>query len=615
MMQPDSPGARSDAPATLLRVDDLVVDLDRQSVMRGAEPVELTDRSFRLFRALVRNAPGPVSKDRLIAEVWDDAVVSDETLAQRVRLLRQALGDDSQDPRYVASVRGRGYRMVAPVSEADPGTVSGGRGVTWIAVAAAGVFVVLLAWWMGTTTESGNGTHNGAADVLAVLPFTDLSASQDHQFFADGMHEELLTRLSMIDDLAVISRTSVERYRDSGMSLPGIASELGADAVVEGSLRVEGDRLRVTVQLIDAESDEHVWASNYDSELSIEDIFGLQTELANRIAEALELEYSNSRGGDGQLPTTSLDAYNAYLLGRYHTFRQTQQDLEAAVGFLTTATELDPEFAEAYAALGWAYSFLGAEYGIQSPGAMYPLAKEAALRAIALDPELPDARTLYADILTWYDWDFPAAEREYLKTLEVDPLNVLGYALFLSVNERHDEALAAIERRIAADPNDPYVWINAGWRYLDAGMPDKAIAAAEQAADHRDRPYVLGFGRLAQGDTAAAVEIFENVLEKGGRTPRNLSNLAVASFHDGRHARAASLLGELAAMRENRYVSPALLASVYFAAGDADAGYAMLETAFEERSRDLIFLRVNAMLDGYREDPRYRSLLERVGLM
>ncbi|MEM8815477.1 MAG: winged helix-turn-helix domain-containing protein [Pseudomonadota bacterium] len=612
MAYDESRQAASTERPSRLRVDDLIVDLDRQSVRRGSETLDITDRSFRLLETLIRHAPEKVSKDRLIAEVWDDAVVSDETLAQRVRLLRQALGDDSQNPRYIASVRGHGYRLVATLSDIRATQRRRLPKQIWVVVAGVLLIGLALAWQTTRVPAPEDAAHGAGA--LAVLPFKDLSARGDHQFFADGMHEELLSRLAMIDDLAVISRTSVDRYRDSGASLTDIAGQLGAGAVIEGSVRVDADRLRVTVQLIDASRDEHIWAGNFDRQLSMQDIFGLQESVAIQIAEALRPEYENAAGGGIQLPTGDIEAYNLYLLGRYHMFRQTRPDLNSAVAYLERAIGIDPEFAEAYASLGWAYSFLGTEYGARRPDEMYPKAKEAALRAIALDAGLSDARTLYADILTWYDWDFNAAEREYRKTVELDPLNVLGYALFLSTQERHEEAIALIERRLTADPNDPYVRINAGWRYLNAGQTDKAIAAAIAAAGHRDSIPLLGLCRLAEGDSAKAVEVFEAALESQGRTALTVANLAVAYFRDGRRADAQILLEELELFAKGSYVPPGLLAAVHFSAKDADRGFVLLNQAFEDRSRDMIFLKVDQMLRGYRDDPRYLSLVERVGL-
>jgi len=414
----------TDSPPRRFRVLDLEVDLVRETVSRGKQSIDLPELSFRLFAVLINHAPDRVSKDDLIREVWGDVVVGDEALAQRVRLLRQALGEDSQRPRYFSSVRGRGYRLmcdVKPISQLE-----GQDKTKFGLISVALVSVIVAALWF-FNAQQRELPPLPPANSIAVLPFADLSADQSYGYFADGMQEELLIRLTDIDGLNVSSRTSVEAYRSTNLGLPEIAEQLGVSAIIEGSIRIDADRVRITIQLINAETDQHLWAENFDRTLSVENIFSIQEEVANQIAQALELEYTQTHGPEPvQLPTDNLDAYSAYLLGRYHTFRQTPDDLALAITYLEQATTLDPEFAEAFAALGWTYSFLGTSYGNLPPRDVYPKAKEAALKALALDSDLADARTLYADILTWYDWDFEAAEREYRKTLELDPLNVLA---------------------------------------------------------------------------------------------------------------------------------------------------------------------------------------------
>ena len=593
-------------------VDDLVVDLDEGTVTRAGRVIDLPDLSFRLLAALLRRAPERVDKDQLITDVWEGGVVSDETLAQRVRLLRQALGENSQSPRYITAVRGRGYRLIPQVRpfERPPGR----RKSRAVLAAAAVVFAVagVLLWFPRQDTATNHA--DPATRALAVLPFKDMSESGDHQFFADGMHEELLSRLASMDGLAVISRTSVEPFRDGDLGLTGIAAELGADLVIEGSVRVDDERLRITVQLIDAATDRHTWTETYDRELSVQNIFTIQRDVAEQVARALQVGPAEPNRVANSLPTDSLEAYNLYLLGRYHTFRQSPGDLELAVEFLEEATRRDPEFAEAYAVLGWAWGFLGSEYGGRRPHDVYPKAREAALRALSLDSNLADARDLYADILTWYDWDFDAAEREYQKSIALDPLNVLGYALLLSVLERHDEAIAVVEQRLAATPDDPYVRVNAGWRYFHAGLYDQAVAAAQSGARHPDSASLLGWSRLALGDNDAAIRAFQADIDRRGRGPRRLSNLAAASFRAGRLEAGRALLDEMLRLSEQAYVSPALVATVYFAADDPDSGFRLLDEALRQRARDLIFLRVSWMLSTYRDDPRYQDLVTRVGL-
>jgi adenylate cyclase len=598
-------------PQRRFRVLDLLVDLDRGTVSRGKHAIDLPDLSYRLLAVLISHAPNKVSKDDLIREVWGDVVVGDETLAQRVRLLRQALDEDSQSPRYFVSVRGHGYRLICdaiPIGEAPKQRTA----------RYALIGVALLAMTMGALWfSSGPGDESRkppSVASIAVLPFADLSASQGYGYFADGMHDELLTRLADNQGLRVSSRTSVEPYRSTRLSIPEIAGQLHVSTIIEGSVRVDDDRIRITVQLIDAQTDQHLWADSFDRLLSVQNIFSIQEEVARQIALALQREYADiAEPQPVQLPTSNLDAYTAFLLGRYHTFKQTPDDLESAITNLELATTLDPNFAEAFAILGWSYSFLGTNYGNLLPGDAYAKAKEAALKSIALDSDLSDARALYADILTWYDWDFEAAEREYRRTMDLDPFNVLGYALFLSTQRRHAEAIDLIERSLQANPDDPYVHVNAAWRFLDAGHYDRAIEEAELAGTHADARAALGFAWLAKGDTERAIGYFESDLQDRGRLPQQLSNLAVAYYRSGHQAQGQELLAELEAMATERFISPALLASVYFAAGDADNGFASLQDAVDARVRDVIFLQEWAMLNEWRDDPRYLALIKTIG--
>ena len=590
------------------RLDDLVVDLDRQSVSREGL-IELPSLSFRLLAVLLMHAPNPVSKDQLIREVWGEVVVSDETLAQRVRLLRQALGESSQDPKYFTAIRGQGYRMICAV---EP-LASNGRRLPLRLLAVGAACLVIAAGWF--FSREPNEAAPDRIEKIAVLPFADLSANGTYQYFADGMQEELLSRLARLTAVDVASRTSVEAYRSTTKNISRIADELGADAIIEGSVRIDDDRVRITVQLIDARSDTHLFARDFERTLSVQNIFTIQGEVAQEVTNSLSLSPGRvEHGAVSRLPTENMEAYDAFLLGRYHTYRTTPQSLAEAIRFLERATQLDPEFALAYSDLGWAYSFMGTDYGTLAPADAYPKAKEAALRAISLDDGLGTARMLYADILAWHDWDFVAAEREYERALELEPTNVLGYALYLSARERHDEAIALMDRRLEADPDAPFVHVNAAWRYYDARQYAAAVAAAEAAGDHPDARAVLGAALRESGQIERAIAVFEADLATHGRTPNRLAKAAAAYFKNNQPGRGEALLGELEARADASFVSPMLLAEVYFSAGRTEAGFAALNAALDARVRGLIFLRVSHMLDGLRDDPRYLELLAAVGI-
>jgi TolB-like protein/DNA-binding winged helix-turn-helix (wHTH) protein/Tfp pilus assembly protein PilF len=595
-----------------LRILDIEIDRASGTVWRSGEIIDLPDLSFRLLMTLATRAPAMVSKDELITEIWGEVIVSDETLMQRVRLLRQALGDDSQNPRYITAVRGRGYRLSAPVEAGiGSGRTEAPRQSRHLRLGAATAIIVLIA--VGLFIGLQDGPEPAAINSLAVLPFDDLSADRNFGFFADGMQEELLSRLTRLDEVAVLSRTSVEQYRNTTESIPKIARALNANGIIEGSIRVSDNRVRITVQLIDGATDRHIWAEAYEEELTVENIFAIQNDVASRIADTLRVEFQHQQSVSSGMPTTSIDAYNLYLLGRYHTFRQTPGSLDEAVRYLEQAIERDADFAEAHAALGWAYSFLGTEYGRREPRTVFPRAREAALRALELDDRLADAHSLYADILTWYDWEFDLAESEYRRAMALEPLNVLGYALFLSTQGRHDEAIEMVERRLTATPDDDYVQVNAGWRYLHAGRPDDAIRAASRAGNHPDAASLLGFSKLARGDVDEAVAVFEQDLRRQGRGHTQLGNLAYANFLAGEESKARALLQELEAETDAHHVSPVLLAAVHFAAGNDARGYELLDIAVDVRARGVIFLNVSVAFAEQRGDPRFTALLRRVG--
>lgn len=591
-----------------LRILDIDVDLASGTVWRAGEVLDLPDLSYRLLVTLAASAPAMISKDDLISAVWGEVVVSDETLMQRVKLLRQALGDDSQNPRFISSVRGRGYRLAAPVEKKSS------RRAAWPITAAIGLAAlvgIVIAWQLLTDNRQSPAP---TIRSLAVLPFDDLSQDQDFGYFADGMQEELLARLASLQEVAVLSRTSVERYRDSDASIPEIAKSLSTDGVIEGSVRLSDGRLRVTVQLIDGQSDRHIWAESFEEQLTVENVFAIQERIAASIAGELQTEFRRQQSTAQGLPTTSIEAYDLYLLGRYHTFRQTPESLEMAVQNLEQAIELDPAFAAAHATLGWAYSFLGTVYGEYRPDIVYPRARAAALRALELNDQLADAHSLYADILTWYDWDFELAEVEYRRAMSFDPDNVLGYALFLSTQARHDEAIDLIERRIAATPDDDYVWVNAAWRYYNAGRFEDATRAASQARNHPDAASVLGSIQLSQGNPQSAIQIFEQDLADHGRGHLRLANLAYAYFSAGRWDDGQALLEEIESMASDKFISAYVLAQLNFAAGNESTGFDLLETAVDARERSVIFLGVHRSFDKYRSHPRYVALLRRIGL-
>jgi len=604
--------ADNEEHAERLLVGDLEIDIASGTVYRSGKVLDLPELSFRLLRSLATRAPALVGKDDLISEVWGDVVVSDETLTQRVRLLRQAIRDDSLKPRYVVSVRGRGYRMAAPVRvrASRPGARPGWqRRWPWMVIPTLVAMV-----WLYAGTGRDFPEQSVGPQTLAVLPFTDLSEDGSYGYFADGMQEELLTRLATVSEIAVLSRTSTEQFRGRSQPVPVIARALDVNSLVQGSVRVSDDRLRIAVQLIAGETGAHIWADTFDEPLTVKNVFAIQERVADRVATALQAAYQRRPATFGILPTTDIDAYNAFLLGRYHTLRPTPGSLALGIRYLQTAIDRDPGFAEAIATLGWAYLFQGSAYGNTEPGAVIPKARDAALKALELDDTLSLAHSLYADVLTWYDRDFLRAEAAYQRAMALDPYDLISYALFLSTQLRHDEAIAMMETLKNRFPNDEFIRINTGWRYLHAGQPDEAVEAALQARDHSDANNLMGSAYLAMGDYDAALEAFTADTGPGPPSQADLTNLAYTYVKLGRFDDARIVIRQIEGHGDDRYASRTSLAAIHLALGEEDRGFQLLNDAVDARERSVIFLNVSPLFADWRRDARFIATATRAGL-
>jgi serine/threonine-protein kinase len=592
-----------------VKLYDLRVDCRRRQVTRGGQVLALPKLSYDLLICLLNHHPAVVTTEQLLDEVWGDVVVSDETVKQRISLLRQALGDSGARPRYIESIRGVGYRLIPA-----PARVSGARPSrrTWPAVAAAaGVLIAILiaSLWTGAPASRG----------LAVLPFEDLSQSGDQSYFSDGMHEELIARLANSTSLAVTSRTSVMPYRDTRRSAGQIADELGVDLIIEGSVRQADGRVLVTVQLIDATEDVHLWSETYERPLSVSNLFDIQREIATSVAGELRTEITEpATPVEDAIPTDSLQAYQDYLLGRYHLLRGNTRDLQRSVRFFEAAIAADPRFAEAHVGLGRAMAFAGTGYGWLAPDDAFPRAESLVGTALQLDPDLADAHSLRADILSWYRWQWEEAEASYLEAVEAGMDGDLGYILMLSVLDRHDEALRMIDALIERYPHDFWVRSNAAWRYLHAGEMDRAIAEAGAAIDIDDGegdPYeARGWAFIAQGVLDRAIADFERHASMNEGRAIALAPLAYARIVAGDVAGGRALMKEIQDASRHEYIPPSAFAMIHVALDEPDTAFEWLQHALASRSRDLIFLEGNPAWRPIRNDERYAALLAAIGL-
>ena len=457
---------------------DLILDLDRHLLTRGGQPIKLTKLSFKVLHALVQAAPALISHDDLIDQVWGpDRVITPDNLSQRMKTLRQSLGDDPNQPIYIEGVRGEGYRLIPEVKIQSAQASSRSSRQALVSILLVSLVVMALA--LGyiafdkfvlepvedeQLAQSAHQEGRSAAlteffgdKSIAVMPFTNLSAEASNQFFADGIHDDLLTRISNIQDIKTISRTSVMTYRGSKKRLGDIAKELGVSTILEGGVQRAGDQVRINLQLIDAESDAHLWAQTFTRELTATNVFAVQAEVTEAVASALKVILSaDERSQLEKQPTANLQALDAYFLGNQLFSQSTSESVGRAILAYQEAIRLDPEFALAYSKQA---SAVLAQVGVSGlPGkAQREESRPLIDQAILLDPQSSEAFTALG---RWYRYsgDTEKAVQAYEQAMALGPNNadaLAGYGNMVQF-EVSDPALAIklYRRAIALDPQN-----------------------------------------------------------------------------------------------------------------------------------------------------------------
>jgi len=454
---------------------------------------------------------------------------------------------------------------------------------------------------------------------LVVLPFANRSGDPQQEFFADGMTDALIADLAQISALRVISRTSAMRFKGTSTALPDIARELRVDAVVEGSALRAGERVRITVQLIEAASDRSMWAKSYERPLT--DILALQSEVARAIADEIRIQVTPEEHGRlGPKGPVNPAAHVAYLQGRFLWNRWNTESLLASIARYQEAIAADPDYARAYAGLADSYSTLG-NTNAMPPGEAYPLARAAAQRGLELDPELADLHASLGYVHRFHDWDWPAAERRFLRAIACNPGYATGrrwYAQFLSGMGRHDEAIGEAERALEFDPLSLIIHTAVGDVLFFARRYERAAGYYRRCLEmdsafgpgHTDLARTLE--QLGRHDEALA-EFLAAVPRTEGR-PEPSSGLAIQLMRAGRKDEAHAMIGELLARSSRQFVSPYGIASFYAVAGDNARALDWLERAYAERDGTLVWIKVHPRLDGLRGEHRFRELLSKMNL-
>jgi TolB-like protein/DNA-binding winged helix-turn-helix (wHTH) protein/Tfp pilus assembly protein PilF len=593
--------------------------------------IKLQGQPIAILGMLLDHPGEVVTREDLQHRLWpaDTYVDFDRSLNAAVKRLRAALNDSADSPRFVETLARRGYRFIAPLAMSVPAPVAQPatapvepetphrrmRVRTAIAIlilTAAAAFVVRVALRRADPAPV-------SIRSLVVLPLANLSGDRDQDYFADGMTDALRQQLEPISALRVISRTSSMRYRGSGKSLPEIARELNVDGAIEGSILRSGDRVRITIELVQTATERRLWGQTFDRDLK--DIFALQSAVASRIAEKIRVTLTApDRARLAAARAADPEAYLAYSRGRFLWSKRTEADMRKAIGQFQDAVRRDPAYARAYVGLADCWAALG-WYAYLSPAETFPHARDAVKQALVLDESMADAHTTLAFLDLYYDRDWAEAEREFRRAIDLNPNYANAhhwYAEYLSLMGRHDRAIAESLRARELDPISSIITAWVGSRYFFARQYDKAIeqyrSAVEMDPHFVPARLVLGHAYEQKGMLREAIAEFETAVELSERSPVYVASLAHAYGIAGERFQAERLLDELRRTSARKYVSSYDLALVSLGLGREEEALTLLEQAVGERSPRVAFLNVEPRFDGIRSGARFRQLVARLGL-
>jgi len=624
-----------------LRFGVFELDLDTSELRKSGRAVRLRPQAAKVLGVLASRPGQLVTREYLQEQLWGQETFVDfeHSINLCIREIRAALGDDAATPRYVETLPRHGYRFIAPVrdtqSAIDPAVhfqhaapttstiiPAPPRSHRPVAVLGAIAAAVLIAAAVANPGEWRSRLFGGAAGpvrAIAVLPLQNLTGDSAQDYFADGMTEALTTDLARMESLQVISRTSTMQYKTGKKSLPVIARELNADAIVEGSVQRSGNRVRVTAQLVRAADDRHLWAETYERDFR--DILALQDDVASAIAKQVE----SRLGGPQPQPlakaqTISPEGYETYLKANYYL---DQFDLQKSIEYFNQAIKLDPDYAPAYAHMARAYFFM-AFFGAVPPKEGWGKVNEAATLAVEKDDRLPEGHGALGLAKLHYDWDFAGADREFKRALELNANDAdirHDYAHYLMAMGRVVESEAESKRAVQLDPVGDALNSCLCWHSFAAHDYDQSVRLAEKflksQPDDSWELSILGWDYEQKRMPEQAVQRFSRAVEVTKDTPFNsfyLAALGHAYAMAGNRREAENILQTLSDRGKKSYVSPFDLALVHAALGETDEAFALLDKAVAERSTFLVYSKWEPRLDPLRSDPRFMQVLKQIGL-
>jgi DNA-binding winged helix-turn-helix (wHTH) protein/TolB-like protein/Tfp pilus assembly protein PilF len=630
------------------------LDTSERLLLRADVRVPLTEKAFDTLVALVRREGRLVSKEELIAEVWPDAFVEENNLDKSISAIRQALGEKPSAPEYVETVRGRGYRFVARVSEGgglavkdqstapvsmldDSGAMPTAsqtakrlvgsrlfRSPLLISIAGLLALGLGVAIYSSLSGRAKRAESAAAPRVIAVLPFKPLASDARDESLELGMADTLITKLGALRAVTVRPLSAVRRYSSLEQDPVAAGRELGVEAVLDGSIQHAGDRIRVTVRLMRVADGVSLWTGTYDKELA--DIFAVQDIISEQVTHSLAVRLSGEEERQlGKRYTNNTEAYQIYSRGRYFWNKRTEEAIRKSIDYFEQAIALDPDYALAYSGLADAYWILSS-FDPAGGVTLLPQSRTAALKALALDDTLAEAHTSLGIAKEFYELDFTAAEREYRRAIELNQNYASAhhrYGFFLNRMERIEEAHNELRRALELDPLSLPINVDAARPFFRSGDYERAIGQLQKAieidpnyprAHNVLANWYAQMGRyddaIAEAKKAAALSA---PAQQEGGPPRGSYQLVYIYAKAGRASEARRLLDELERRANRRNDQLYFQALAHAALGDRERAFALMEELYKTRSLDLLGLKGDPAWDDLRGDPRFRDLLQRFG--
>ena len=608
------------------------LDADRRLLLKDGAPVALAPKAVETLLAFIEQPGRVLTKDELLQRIWGDTVVEESGLTRNISILRKALGEKPDDHRYIVTIPGRGYQFVANVYERPLGPPPAGPGdehrafVTQAAAMVArtssmrqwlllGGLTALVAGALifGLRLTPAANSERPLITSIAVLPLDDLDGDPSQEYFVDGMTEALIGNLARIRALRVVSRTSVMRFKGATLPLADIARALNVDAVLEGSVQRTGGRVRVSLQLIHAPTDAHLWSREYEREMT--DILKLQSEVAGAVAAEVQARVTaEERARLASAGSVTPAAYQEFLLGEHYLWRLNEEDLARAIGHFEQSVRLDPDFAAAYAGLSHAWWWRGI-WGATTFKQVEAPSRAAAAKALALEAGLPEAHVSMGRIKFGHEWDWSGARQEFARALAIDSSNVdahLFSAMLCMALGCFPEAIDHMERVEERDPLSPTVQSFFGRVLYRARRYDEAIGHLNRAIELDPQSPAGAYTRLA--DVYVALGMYDEALmlvEKATRiegrpseTGRTVWNARIYALM-GKRQEAMRLLDGLHGS------DPQLLATAYTALGDYDKAFRLLFHAIDDPSFD-VYVKTDPNFDRLHSDPLWQEVLRRM---